>query len=310
MSVAVVTDSTAGLSAQTLAQADTRHIPLRIVGIPVLLGALQRREGRDISSAQVTEALNSRKQPVTTSRLSPGELSALYRQLLDQDGFDAVVSIHLASALSGTVEAARLAAAEFDGRVHVVDSRGVGMGLGYPVLEAVSASEAGAAREDVASAAERARQRVSTYFYVDTLEYLRRGGRISAAAALVGTALSVKPILQVTATGQIQVCGKVRTPLKGVKTLTSLAVTDAESQERLDVTVHHLGAAARAQTLATELQHQLGSQIANLQITEVGAAVGAHCGPGLVGVVVHRRPGELVDTQKIRIVRLLRGLGV
>lgn len=286
MNVAVVTDSTAGLPTETLASASSRQLPLTVLGIPVLLGSAERREGDDISSAEVAKALSLRHAPVTTSRLSPGELAETYQRLFDE-GFESIVSIHLSKALSGTVEAAQVAAADFGGRVAVVDSRGAGMGLGYPVLEAVAAAREGASSAQVVAAAVQVIDDVTTYFYVDTLEYLRRGGRISAAAALVGTALSVKPILKVSSGGEIQVHDKVRTPVKGMKSLAELAASQVYDAP-VELTVHHLGAEERAEALVELLHQTLGAQIKKVQITEVGAAIGAHCGPGLVGVVVYR----------------------
>jgi len=128
---------------------------------------------------------------------------------------------------------------------------------------------------------------VSTLFYVDTLEFLRRGGRIGAASALLGTALSVKPILHVV-DGSIVVRDRVRTAGRALARLVDLAV-DASGAGEVDIAVHHLGAPDRAAALADAVAMRLGDRLRDCYITEIGAVVAAHVGPGVAGVVVHRR---------------------
>jgi DegV family protein with EDD domain len=223
---------------------------------------------------------------VTTSRPSPATFASLYRRLLD-GGASAVVSVHLSAQLSGTVESARLAAAEIGPRVSVVDAKSTGMGLGFAALAASAAATRGASASDVSAAAVEAASRTSTLFYVDTLEFLRRGGRISAASALLGTALSVKPILHMV-DGGIVLLDKVRTASRGLARLVDLAVEVAGDAD-VDVAVHHLDGAARAAQLSATLASRLGDRLRDLYVTEIGAAVAAHVGPGLASVVVHRR---------------------
>ena len=154
-----------------------------------------------------------------------------------------MVSVHLSAELSGTVEAARLAAAEVgDDRVTVVDSRSTGMGLGFPALAAAAAAAEGADLTGVRAAAVDAVERTTIFFYVDTLEFLRRGGRINTAEALLGTALSVKPIMHMP-DGVIVVRDKVRTAGRGVARLVDLAV-EAAGDAEVDLGVHHLAAPA------------------------------------------------------------------
>jgi len=126
----------------------------------------------------------------------------------------------------------------------------------------------------------------TAFFYVDTLEFLRRGGRIGAASALLGTALSVKPILHV-ADGAIAARDKVRTASRALHRLVELAVA-AAGEDEVDVAVHHLSAAERAAEVSRDLAQRLGPRLRRQFTSEVGAAVAAHVGPGLVGVVVHR----------------------
>ena len=275
--VAVVTDSTAYLP-DGVAQA----YGIGVVPLHVVLGSRTGTEGSEVSPHDVAQALSERR-AVSTSRPTPGELAAAYRSC----GAPRVVSVHLSAELSGTHEAAVLAAAEVaaDGvEVTVVDSRTIAMGLGFVVLAAAQVARDGGDREQVAAAARAVATDV--LFYVDTLEHLRRGGRIGAAAALLGTALAVKPLLHVTE-GRIAPLEKVRTASKALARLEELAVERA-GDGPVDVAVHHLAAGERAATLAERLRSRL-PQAGTLHVSEVGAVVGAHVGPGLLGVVLSRR---------------------
>lgn len=237
--------------------------------------------------ADATVALSARRVTATTSRPAPEQFARTYRRLLDA-GADGIVSVHLSAALSGTVEAARLAATDLDGRVEVVDSRSAGMGLGFPAIAAATAAEAGADLAGVRDAALAAVARTTVWFYVDTLEFLRRGGRINAAEALVGTALSVKPIMHMP-DGAIVLREKVRTASRGVARLVDLAV-EAAGDDDVDLGVHHLAAPQRAEALRAALTERFGDRLHDTYVSEAGAVVAAHAGPGLACVVVHRRP--------------------
>jgi len=276
MSIAVVTDSTASLPADLVADAAVTVVPLTVVidGVP-------GREGADVTTDDVARALVARRVAVTTSRPSPAEFSAVYARLL-AGGADGVVSVHLSAKLSGTYDSAALAAADHPGRVAVVDSLSTGMGLGFAALHARGTDLAAARDAALAAVA-----RTTTLFYVDTLEHLRRGGRIGAASALLGTALSVKPILRMV-DGEIVVQDKVRTATRALGRLVDLAA-DAAGESEVDIEVHHLAAPARAAELTEALTQRLGGRIRSCYQTEIGAAVGAHVGPGLASVVVHSR---------------------
>jgi DegV family protein with EDD domain len=230
----------------------------------------------------VRVALADRRLDVQTSRPTPAEFAACYRSALDA-GAVGVVSVHLSRELSGTWDAARVAAEEVGAdRVRVVDSGAAGMGLGYAVLAAADAAEAGAGGAEVEAAAVDVAARCRMFFSVDTLERLRRGGRIGTAAALFGTALAVKPLLHV-AGGRIVPLEKVRTTARAAQRLVELAVK-AAGEGPVDLAVHHLGAGARADEVAARLRERL--DVARLLVSEVGAVIGAHVGTGLLAVVV------------------------
>ena len=287
MPVAVVTDSTAYLPAKYAG-----HVT--IVPLTVVVGGRQGREGLEITPAVVALALASRSLTVTTSRPAPAEFIQVYSRLLAA-GCSGVLSVHLSARLSGTATAATLAAAEFGAQVEVVDSGSVAMGLGFPALAAAKAAAAGLDLLAVREVAVEARARTTTLFCVETLEHLRRGGRIGAASALLGTALSVKPILRMTSEG-IVVGDRVRTSGRALVRLVEMALAAAapgnagvESDGGVEIAVHHLAAGDRAEVVRAMLTERLGARLIRCHVTEVGAAVGAHTGPGLLGVVVHRQ---------------------
>jgi DegV family protein with EDD domain len=278
VSVAVVTDSTAYLSDELIEGYGIHVVPLYVV-----LAGHSGREGWDIGPGDVARALGVRGQTVSTSRPTPGDFVAAYRRALAA-GADRLVSIHLSSELSGTWDAARLAASQVGEHiVTVVDSRSAAMGAGFAVLAAARSAAAGADAATVARAAQKTADATRTFFVVDTLEYLRRGGRIGSAAAVLGSALAVKPVLHVQY-GRVVPLEKVRTSARALNRLVQRAV-EAAGQGPVSVAVHHLAAPERAERLAAELRDRL-PQLRELHVSELGAAIGAHVGPGAVGIVV------------------------
>jgi DegV family protein with EDD domain len=278
VSVAVVTDSTAYLPAELIEGYGIHVVPLYVV-----LPGRSGREGIDIGPEDVARTLSQRGQTVSTSRPTPGDFLAVYRRALEA-GADQLVSVHLSGELSGTSDAARLAASQVgEHLVTVVDSRSAAMGCGFAVLAAARSAAAGADGAEVAENARRTAAQTSTFFVVDTLEHLRRGGRIGAAAAVLGSALAVKPILHVK-DGRVVPLEKVRTAARANNRLVQRAV-DAAGDGAVSIAVHHLAAGERAERLATELRERLPA-LRELHVSELGAAIGAHVGPGAVGVVV------------------------
>ncbi|NEA21248.1 DegV family protein [Actinomadura bangladeshensis] len=273
--VAVVTDSTAYLPAG-LAE---RH-GLTVVPLQIAVGGATRDEG-DISAAEAAQALKEWR-PITTSRPAPERFAQVYKAAASS-GAGHIVSVHLSAALSGTVEAARLAARDAPVPVTVVDSGTIGMGLGFAALSAAATVMSGGTAEAAASAAVRRAELTRSLIYVDTLEHLRRGGRIGAAATLLGSALMVKPLLDI-ADGRIAPLEKVRTSSRALARLEELAVAEA-GERRVDLGVQHLFASSRAETLAAHLRERV-PHVEDVYVGEVGPVIGAHVGPGMLGVVV------------------------
>ncbi len=237
-SVVVVTDSTAMVPPDVAAKRGIVVVPLQVV-----IGADVYDEGADGATPEtVAEALREFR-PVSTSRPAPAVMLEVYEQAA-RDGADAVVSIHLSGDMSGTFESAQLAARDASIPVTAVDSRQVGVATGYAVLAAADVLDAGGSVEDAAAAARERAAASSSLFYVDTLEYLRRGGRIGAAAALFGGALAVKPLLQIE-DGKVATLERVRTATRALGRLEELAVTAADDDD-VDVCVAHLASPERA----------------------------------------------------------------
>lgn len=286
MSVAVVTDSTAYLPPEVAAAHGISVVPMRLA-----IGGVSYDEGRGVSPDEVAQALRDFV-PVSTSRPSPAVFTQLYAALADT-GYDAIVSVHVSAQMSATLSSARLAARDAMIPVTVIDSETIGMAMGFGVIAAAEAAASGADAATVADTAQRHTGASTSVFYVDTLEHLRRGGRIGRASALMGSALSIKPLLTVR-DGHIEPLERVRTTSKALSRLVQHAVSAVEKLEErddvdgVDVAVHHLDSRERAETLIEQLAGEL-PKARRMLLVEVGAVVGAHVGPGTLAVVVTPR---------------------
>lgn len=290
MSVAVVTDSTACLPAERAAAAGVQVVPLHVV-----VGTTSYAEGIDITAGQVADLLRSGKEQVSTSRPAPGELMEVYRTLADS-GVTQIISAHLSAQISGTVDAAQLAAVAVRDQVEVqvIDSGVLGMALGYAACDGAQAAASGA---DASSVHELITQRcaaASTVMYLDSLEYLRRGGRVGTAQAILGQALAIKPLLTLAA-GEITLLEKVRTRSKALSRLRVVA-GQAAAQARRDgrsarVAIHHLGwedvAEQTREALADALTEvdESGDDV-QVDVVELGAVTAVHAGPSTLALAV------------------------
>jgi DegV family protein with EDD domain len=277
---AVVTDTTAYLPDELVAQHGIHRVSLY-----VSLEGEQRPEIEIAESgyADFYERLRRSDEGATTSQPSVGDFLSVYSPLL-AEGRE-IVSIHLSAGISGTCESARQARERLldEGRggerVHVYDSRSACGGQGLVVLAAAGAAEAGASGEDTLAAAERCRDRLEMWFAIDTLEYLRKGGRIGAAQAWLGSALQIKPIL--TLMEEITPVERVRTRRRALERLVEYA-----RQRHADGAdawvVQHIQDPETARRLVEQGREIFESDPAF--VSEIGPVIGAHVGPGLIGV--------------------------
>jgi DegV family protein with EDD domain len=281
----VVTDSTASLPPEVAQERGIVVVPLQVV-----IGATVYDEGADGATPELVAQALKDFRPVSTSRPAPAALLEVYEKAA-AEGADAVLAIHLSGDMSGTHESALLAAGDASIPVTVVDSRQVGVATGYAALSAADVLDAGGSVEEAAAAARRRADLATSLFYVDTLEYLRRGGRIGAAAALLGGALAVKPLLRIDE-GRVANLERVRTSARALSRLEDLTV-EAAGDLDVDVCVSHLANPDRAADLAGRLATRLATNLDGRDVWcgELGAVLGAHVGPGMVAACVAPRWG-------------------
>lgn len=276
--VAIVTDSTSYIPPDLVKKLGISVVPLNVQWNNAVY------DEADPSAVEVLEALR-KGELATTSRPSPERFASLYEKLAQERAME-IVSIHISSSMSGTSEAASLAAKDASIPVHVLDSRTVGMAMGYGVIAAALAADEGMSGIEVVEIAKRRIASTNIFFSVAKLENLRRSGRISRGASLLATALAIKPILTVE-DGHVVAQERVRSQAGAIKRLEEMAL-EATKNRAVDVAVHHLGAAELANKFATDLRGVL-SGVGQVVITEVGAVVGTHVGPGAIAVVISPR---------------------
>jgi fatty acid kinase fatty acid binding subunit len=277
-STAVVADTTSYLPPELIEQHDI-HLVSLYVGIE---GDLDREA--DITDLQgFYERLRASDQTVTTSQPSVGDFVAVYEPLLAEG--KEIVSIHLSSGISGTYESAmqareRLTAESKGGeRIVVCDSRTGAGGMGLMVLGAANAAEGGADAAEANERAEKVREELKIWFAVDTLDYLRRGGRIGAARAWIGTTLKIKPIL--TLEDEITPVERVRTRSRAFERLVDYARQRQEDGADAWV-VQHVQDPENAARMVEACRPSFGKD--PIFTSEIGPVIGAHVGPGLLGV--------------------------
>jgi DegV family protein with EDD domain len=276
--VAIVTDSTAYIPRALVEKYHIRVVPLR-----VHWGAETYRDGVDIESAEFYERLKTDRVTPTTAAPSIGDFQQVYREALESA--EAVVSLHIASTLSATFSSAEQARALLpDKPIEVIDSKLTSMALGYMALAAARAAEEGATVDQVVAAARRLIDSARIVFTVDTLEYLRRGGRIGAAQAFVGNLMDVKPILEVR-DGRVEPAERVRTKKKAVDRVMELIVKYAETTDHAPVRLAAVHALAPEE--ATALLEAAASRlnVVEKMIADFSPVIATHTGPGTLGLV-------------------------
>ncbi|MGH2591957.1 MAG: DegV family protein [Anaerolineae bacterium] len=271
----MVTDSTADIP-----DAVARELDITVVPVHVIFGAQSYDDGINLSRQEFYERLASANPLPGTSAPSAGEFESAYRRLQDS-GADTVISIHIARALSVVQNAALIGADGVPGlNVTLVDSEQVSMGLGWQVIEAARAAKAGKSTAEVVDAAERTKQRVRLYAALDTLEYVRRSGRVSWAAAAIGQLLKIKPLVEVR-NGAVLPLDRARTRAHSLQRLKDLV---ADQGALRGLTVLHTHAIDAASSLADEFRALYPALSDPIHVVEATTAIGTHVGPNGLGV--------------------------
>ncbi len=275
---AVVADTTAYLPPKLQAE-----LEIETVSLYVTIDGVQQPESEIVDYAEFYKRLRASESGATTSQPSIGDFIAVYEPLLDAGR--EIVSVHLSAGISGTCEAAGQARQQLvdEGkggeRIQVVDSRSAAGGMSLVVIAAGNAAVAGLDGDRVVAKAEEARDNLKIWFGLDTLEYLRRGGRIGGAAAFIGSALQIKPIL--TFEEEVTPVERVRTRARSIERLRDYARQRHESGADA-WTVQHIQSQEAADALADDCREIFGCE--PVFMSEVGAVLGAHAGPGMLGV--------------------------
>lgn len=273
--VGVLTDSTAYLPEDLLRQYDIRVVPLR-----VNWDGETFRDGVDITPQAFYERLSQSKTLPTTSQPSMQDFLAVYEAMAEK--YDAIVAVLISSGISGTVASALAAAQEFDKvPVAVVDSRSTSAAQGWATLEAARLAAQGASFEEVRDKAQWVVDRLHTFFVVDTLKYLHKGGRIGGASRYLGTALNIKPILYFDAEGKIDALERVRTKRRALQRILDLAKERAGDRP-VKVGIIHAHAAEAAQAFKAQVEQALNCQ--ETLFVELSPVLGTHVGPGTIGM--------------------------
>jgi DegV family protein with EDD domain len=273
----LVTDSTSDLLAD-----GAKALGVTVVPLTVRFGEEQFRDGVDIDASTFYARLTTSSAMPTTSQPSPEQFAEVYRELLRNDG-DEVISLHISSKLSGTMQSANLAAQEFaPGRVHVVDSLSVSAGIQLLLRVAARARDEGADAAGIVQNLETLRSRVTVFVLLDTITYLAKGGRIGRAQAFIGGVLNVKPLLQIEH-GEVEPVARVRSRQQGMGKLVELVRAAGPLHS---VAMMH----STAPEAAAEVRGRLVTLLPEMDITlgQLGPVVGTYGGPGLVGVAILR----------------------
>ena len=287
--IALVTDSTASISPE-----DRERLGVEVVNLYVILNGEQQPENEIADYGQFYREVIESPTLTTTSQPSIGDFMEVYEPLLAQ-GKD-IVSIHLSAAISGTFEAARQAAEQLESegkggeRITVVDSKITAGGLAFAMLTASNAVADGASTEETVNRVMAARDEMENWIMVDTLDYLKKGGRIGNAQAWIGSTLKIKPIITLAET--VEPVEKVRTQKRAMQRLRDIASEKASEETEYVWTAQHIQAPELAAGLADHCREVFGSE--GVFLDEMSTVLGCHAGPGLVALGVV--PAELVGS--------------
>ncbi|MGL4737170.1 MAG: DegV family protein [Cellulosilyticaceae bacterium] len=282
MSIKVVTDSTSYIPEELLKMYD-----ISVISLNVIINDKSVRE-LDLSNDSFYEAMAQCKDLPTSSQPTPEEMMSVFEKHIAQG--DSVLGVFLSSEMSGTFSSAHMIKEMLLERypkaeIVLLDSRSNSMQMGYAVVEAAKAAAAGKSMAQVIASAEFVINNSRFVFTPDTLDYLKKGGRIGGASALLGNLLQIKPILTVTQ-GKTAILTKVRTKKKAVSTIVDTLFDDYSPDELGSVIVHHINCETEGRALASALEEKLGTPI---MLQSIGPVIGLHVGPGSIGIAYHKK---------------------
>ncbi len=279
--IAIVTDSTAGLPYDLFAENNIYEVPLNISW-----GDNESYKDRvEMDPTAFYQRLATTTDLPTTSQPSIGDFAAQFQKLAAD--YDTIVAVLISGDLSGTVDSATAAAAQCDNvPVYVIDSRFTSLAQGFMVLEVARLLREGMPIPELLQAAETIKGRLIAHFFVDTLEFLRRGGRMGGATALIGTTLKIHPILQIT-DGHIDILKRVHTRKRAIQQLLQSVVDRVDPNKPVQVGVVHANDLQGAEQVAALVQKRL--QTERLLVSELSPVIGTHVGPGTIGLLAYQR---------------------
>ena len=276
MSIAIVTDSTADLPESLVEEKNIVVVPAILI-----IDGKSLEDGRGITREDFYTRLPSMQTPPTTATPSIGSFEKIFEHLL-RSGHQSVISIHVSSSLSGIYNSAKMAAKSFNDKVKVIDSGQLSLGIGYQVLAASEAAAKGVSLEGVLQEIEWVRKRIRVVAMLDTLEYVRRSGRVSWVKARIGSVLNIKPFMEVKE-GKVLNLGQVRTRRKGINGLMTMFLKTGAIEK---LTILHTNSEKDARELVSRINVSLPEPPLIVNVTTI---VGTHIGPNALGFAVVRK---------------------
>ena len=282
MAIKIVTDSTSYISDEYIKKYD-----IKLVSLNVIINGVSSREV-DIENEVFYEEIKNSKEIPKSSQPIPEEMLNTFREIVE-DG-DSIVGIFLSSKMSGTYSNANMIKDMIledypDAEIHILDSKTNCMQMGFAVIEAARTASEGKSINEVINAANHVINNSRFLFTPETLEYLKKGGRIGGAAALFGNVLQIKPILTVV-NGETSVFKKVRTRKKAIEEIVKTVLEEIEYKGFGDIVVHHINCQEDGLKLAKALENKLGKKV---EIQSIGPVIGVHVGPGSIGIAYYTK---------------------
>ncbi|MDQ7094818.1 DegV family protein [Desulfosporosinus sp. PR] len=274
--IALVTDSTADLTEELKKECDIHVVPLKVNFRD------QEYSDEELSSEEFYRRLASEEALPRTSQPSPEEFGRLYGRLLEE--YHEIISVHISSALSGTINTAYLAKEKFKAKIHLVDSKTISLGMGLMMVEAARNIKEGYDTAWILRNLEKARKNIETLFTLNTLEYLQKGGRIGRVQGFMGSLLNLKPIIRVGDDGVYHTYAKAHSQKKALEGVVQALQDLAKGRKHVRLAVAHGAAEQAAHYLKEALEN--ACQLQATVITQVGAVIGVHTGPGTVGAAI------------------------